>query len=103
VASARALGRGDVRIAGGTLAINSATRIQCGLRLDGGVLGAYASLTVDGRAVLGGGVLELGGRSGLTWTLRAGSIRGRFARVRTADGVRAEVFYTRTAVTVRLR
>ena len=79
-ASPRALGRGDLVIAGGgTLAIGRVAEI-------------------GGDAVLGG-TLAVTGEA----VLRARRVRGRFAEVVAPAGYRAVVTYSRDAVTVRLR
>ena len=83
-ASCRALGSGDLVVAGG------------------GTLAVSRTVGLGGEAALGGTLrLDDDACRDLT-VLRARRVRGRFARVLAPAGYRADVSYSRTAVTVRL-
>jgi autotransporter-associated beta strand protein len=97
--------RGGTTIAGGALVAASARALGCGdlVVAGGGTLAVSRSLDIDGDAVLGG-TLSIDGHCARDLTvLRARRIQGRFATVVAPAGYRADVSYSRTAVTVHLR
>ncbi|MFE0515110.1 phosphatase PAP2 family protein [Streptomyces sp. NPDC058964] len=112
-----ALGRGDVRVSGGTLRVDGRVRVRGGYTQDSGALeltlrcGREAPLVVGHRAVLGGGsVLSL--RLDAEHPPSAGStlpvvgvprLSGRFDRVElNSDRLRAVPVYTAEGLSVRL-
>ncbi|SFN51521.1 autotransporter-associated beta strand repeat-containing protein [Streptomyces sp. cf124] len=116
--SKEAVGRGDVRVKGGTLATGDHTVRVRGGYAQAGVLdvtldrGTDAALVVDGRAVLERGSklvvrfdAEQAPRSGSTVAVVAArSLQGRFAEVSVAvEGWTAEQVFTAHGVSVRLR
>ncbi|MBT0769043.1 phosphatase PAP2 family protein [Kineosporia sp. J2-2] len=106
VASATALGRGDVRVNAGTLAVTRSARIEGEYRQLGGMLKSSGALriTVDGKVVLRGGAgLQVTGAAGDVVVIRGSRVQGTFGTVTVPSGLRADVDYSRTAVTVRLR
>ena len=111
--SAGALGSGPVEVRGGTLRVARTGKVCGGYTQRGGALavavrrGCEAALEVAGPAEIGpGSTLELTveNECGTVPVLRAGRVTGRFAAVTVrTPGYRAEVVYTRTTVSVRVR
>ncbi|MGW0706178.1 phosphatase PAP2 family protein [Streptomyces sp. NPDC002643] len=116
--SREAFGRGDVKVAGGTLRTGDRTVRVRGAYAQAGVLdvtldrGGDAALVVDGRAVLEKGAslvirfdAEQAPRDGSTVAvIGARALQGRFAEVSVAvEGWTAEQVFTAHGVSVRLR
>ncbi|MFF3846717.1 phosphatase PAP2 family protein [Streptomyces sp. NPDC002328] len=117
-AAADALGRGDLRVLGGTLRIDEPTRVRGLFALEAGTLAPTLRagrdeevLTVDRRVVLGeDSVLSLHldaqeppADGSTVRVLGARALRGRFARVElNSDTLRAVPVYTADGLSVRL-
>lgn len=115
-ASADALGRGDVRVKGGSLRVTSPLRVrgsytqEAGTTLEVTLAGdGEPALTVDRRVLLdraGRLVVHLDGsyrprRGTVLPVIGARSLRGRFAGI-AVDGFRAEAVFTARGLSVRL-
>ncbi|GAA3840186.1 phosphatase PAP2 family protein [Streptomyces phyllanthi] len=116
--SKEALGRGDVRVTGGTLSLGDNTvRVRGGYAQAGGVLdvtldrGTDPALVVDGRGVLSGGsslVVRFDDRQpprpgSTVAVIGARSLEGRFTEVTVAaEGWKAEQVFTAHGLSVRL-
>ncbi|MFD0311332.1 phosphatase PAP2 family protein [Streptomyces sp. NPDC127119] len=113
-ASASALGRGDVRVDGGTLRVASPLRVRgayaqgSGTTLEVTLAGSGAALTVDRRVLLDRGrlVVHLDGsyrprRGTILPVIETRSLRGRFEEV-VMDGLRAETVFTSRGLSIRI-
>ncbi|MFD6289605.1 phosphatase PAP2 family protein [Streptomyces sp. NPDC060205] len=115
-ASASALGRGDVRVEGGTLKVSSALRVRgayaqaAGTTLEVTLAGSGApALTVGRRVLLDGGgrlVVHLGGafrprRDTVLPVIETRSLRGRFDEI-VVNGTHADPVFTSRGLSIRV-